>query len=107
MVQTVVLLSLCGTRLGLRPLDRETLGAFARISLAALLMAAAVTGVMFAWPGDAATWTGRAIRLAACVAAGAVGYAVAARVLRAPEMSWILQRAPRGSGGESVPMSMD
>jgi putative peptidoglycan lipid II flippase len=106
-VQTVVLLSLCGTRLGLRPLDRETLGAFARITLAAVLMAAAVTGVMLAWPGDAATWTARAIRLAACVVAGAVGYAVAARALRAPELSWILQRAPRGAGSESVPMSMD
>ena len=107
LAQTVVLLTLCGMRLGVRPLDRETLVAFARITLAASVMAAAVTGVMLSWPGEASSWGVRALRLAACVVVGAGGYAVAARALRTPEMAWILQRAPRGAGGEAAPMSLD
>ncbi len=106
-VQTVVLLALCGSRLGLRPLDRETMLAFAKISVAAAIMAAAVTGIMMAWPGEAASWGVRGLRLAACVVVGAGAYALAARVVRAPEMSWILQRTPRGAGGGPTPMSMD
>jgi putative peptidoglycan lipid II flippase len=107
MVQTGVLLVLCGSRLGVRPLDRETLAAFARMLLASLVMAAAVKGVMLAWSAETMSWAMRAARLATCVAVGAGAYVASSWALRAPEMSWMLQRAPRGAGGEPTTMSLD
>jgi len=51
------------------------------------------------------TWT---LRLAACVLLGGVTYALAAVVLRLPELRWLTQRAPRNSGGSGVSgMSFD
>ncbi len=119
-VQVLTLILLAPRLLGVRPITRDTLLAFAKIAIAAGCMAGAVLALQHFAPRliDAMnltetlspdrwlTWT---IRLAGCVLVGAGTYAVAAVLLRLPELRWLTQRAPRGgSGGSGVSgMSFD
>lgn len=94
-VQTLVLIVLSRRRLGLVVFDRET-----RIGVARLLIACAVmiglivvAGLML---GQATTWSGHLVRLAALVCAGAGAYFAMAWVMRLPEPRWLMERGPRG-----------
>jgi putative peptidoglycan lipid II flippase len=118
-VQLLTLIVLAPRLLGVKPITLETLVAFAKIALAAASMTAVVLAFQhFApriidmlsltetlAPDRWLTWT---LRLAACVLLGGVTYALAAVVLRLPELRWLTQRAPRNSGGSGVSgMSFD
>lgn len=101
LLQTALLLALASRTLSVRPIDGETLRAVVRILVATALMGACVLAVQHAWP-QTETWFGRAVRLAACVGAGGLGYLAAAKLLRLQELSWLLTRAPRGSGPSDI-----
>jgi putative peptidoglycan lipid II flippase len=119
-VQVLSLILLAPRLLGVRPITQDTLLAFAKIAVAAGCMAGAVLALQHFAPRLIAatnltetlspdrwlTWT---LRLAGCVLVGAGTYAVAAILLRLPELRWLTQRAPRGgSGGSGVSgMSFD
>jgi putative peptidoglycan lipid II flippase len=119
-VQVLSLILLAPRLLGVRPITQDTLLAFAKIAVAAGCMAGAVLALQHFAPRLIAatnltetlspdrwlTWT---LRLAGCVLVGAGTYAVAAVLLRLPELRWLTQRAPRGgSGGSGVSgMSFD
>lgn len=119
-VQVLTLILLAPRLLGVRPITPNTLLAFAKIAVAAGCMAGAVLALQHLAPRLIAamnltetlspdrwlTWT---LRLAGCVLVGAGTYAVAAILLRLPELRWLTQRAPRGgSGGSGVSgMSFD
>lgn len=101
MVQCVILGVLCHGRLETPALDGPTWRAFGRIVLASASMGVCVWGCNRLLPADAwwATWSGHAARCAAAVVVGAGVYALAAVLWRAPEIRWLLRRAPAGSGG--------
>jgi putative peptidoglycan lipid II flippase len=119
-VQVLTLILLAPRLLGVRPITQDSLLAFAKIAVAAGCMAGAVLALQHLAPRLIAamnltetlspdrwlTWT---LRLAGCVLVGAGTYAVAAVLLRLPELRWLTQRAPRGgSGGSGVSgMSFD
>lgn len=98
-VQMGILLALTHRKLHVRPLDAETLKAFARITLAAAVMGGAVYGAMHLWPQPQG-WREHAVRLGVSVAAGGAVYAGMAVVLKLAEARWLLQRAPKGGGGD-------
>jgi putative peptidoglycan lipid II flippase len=119
-VQVLTLILLAPRLLGVRPITQDSLLASAKIAVAAGCMAGAVLALQHFEPRLIAatnltetlspdrwlTWT---LRLAGCVLVGAGTYAVAAVLLRLPELRWLTQRAPRGgSGGSGVSgMSFD
>jgi putative peptidoglycan lipid II flippase len=109
MAQTVALVLLSPGRLGVRPFDRATLLACGRMTLVGGVMCAAVVAVQYWWWEDAeASWWMAAARLAACIVAGGGAYAGASLALRAPELRWLLERAPKGGGdGAAASMSFD
>jgi peptidoglycan biosynthesis protein MviN/MurJ (putative lipid II flippase) len=103
MVQCVVLGALLRRKLHRmqegheRVLDQTTVRAFVRIACIAAFMGACVFGVQLGF-GARQTWMQHALCLAACVGAGAIAYAGLSRVLGAPELRWLLTKAPKGSG---------
>ncbi|MBS0196035.1 MAG: murein biosynthesis integral membrane protein MurJ [Planctomycetes bacterium] len=99
--QLTCLMVLCRTRLHVAPMDRETILAFARIALAVIVMSLGVWATMHYWPA-AERWWPRLVRLAASVLAGAVTFAVAAAVMRMPEVRWLMARGGRGGGGDAM-----
>lgn len=102
-VQTALLARMCRTRLGITPIDRPTLAGAGRTALASAIMGLAVFAVLFWWPLQATGWLGHAARMGACVAVGGLVFAISARALRMPELSWLLQRGPRaGASGMSL-----
>jgi putative peptidoglycan lipid II flippase len=106
--QTLVLLALCKSRLGVRPFDGETARAFVRVTIVGAVMAGAVGAVNAVWPEPERGWMQHAFRLSAGVAAGAAAYTGASFLLRAPEIRWLMQKAPKGAGGGAASaMSFD
>ncbi len=105
-VQFVVLLALSHKWLGVKPIDRATRSAMARILLGAAVMSGAVYAVMWLWP-DPAGWSHRALRLASCVGAGAAAYTLAAVVLKLPELRWLFHRAPARGTDTAAGMSFE
>jgi putative peptidoglycan lipid II flippase len=105
-VQCLLLATLCGKRLGVSPVDRETGIAFMKVLAAAAIMGGAVFGLLQLWP-EVQTWWARVLRLAATCIAGAGVFVGIARAMRLPEMRWITQRAPKGSGGAAAGMSFE
>lgn len=92
-VQCGILAWLSHRRFGVTLLDRETLSAIARLALVAALMGATVWAVQSVMsPGS--TWRGHALRLAVACAAGGVVYPILSLLLKAPELRWLLHRAP-------------
>jgi putative peptidoglycan lipid II flippase len=89
-----------------RVLNRETVAAFARIGVLALVMAGAVWGVQWLL-GPRDTWLGHATRVAACVLGGATAYGGGALLLRAPEARWLLTKGPKRTGSEGESIAMD
>ncbi|MBC7833483.1 MAG: murein biosynthesis integral membrane protein MurJ [Phycisphaerales bacterium] len=90
-LQCLILMHLCRTRLDAPVLDAQTRGACARIALASAFMACPVLAFGFLWerPAD---WSAAALRLLAASVLGAIAYLVAARLLRLPELGWLLSR---------------
>lgn len=91
--QCLTLAWLAHRRLGITLLDRPALEGIARLVLLAALMGAAVWAVQTILPA-AASWRQHALRLASACASGALVYPVLSLLLRAPELRWILHRAP-------------
>lgn len=88
--QALVLLALARRKLGVGA-DGLSM-ALARIGLVSLIMGGVVFGIALVL-GDLATgWWGHFGRLAVLVVAGGVVYALLARVLRLPELGWLLER---------------
>lgn len=96
MIQCVTLGWLVHQKLHLRLLDRPTTTAIARIGLAVAVMSAVVTAVLWTWPA-ASTWPGHLARTAGLCISGAAAYLAASRLLRSPELGWLLDRR-RGPG---------
>lgn len=102
MLQVTCLIALSPRHLGFSPIDSTTLRAFARIGLSAALMALAVAGVSHLFTavaslGPEPSWPARALRLAACVIAGAAAYTLFAKAARLEELRWLFTRPPKGS----------
>jgi putative peptidoglycan lipid II flippase len=101
MAQTAALMHLCRRKFGVSPLDAEATRGVGRILLTAGLMGAA------AWlAGSAAeeacdtlpSWWRATVRLAAVTGLGALSYLALARLLRAPELHWLLARSVSRNG---------
>lgn len=106
-LQCVCLFVIAARRHGVRPLDAQTLGAFARIVGLAAVMAAAVLATQWLWPRVAGGWVQTAMRLSACVGIGGAAYLAAAVVLKSKELRWLMERAPKGESGKPSDMSFD
>ena len=115
--QCLILTVLCATKLKVVPVDRATLAGCARILACAAIMTGAVVALYQGWSawgpllwGDAmgasGAWRWTAIRLASAVVVGGASYAIAAVVLRAPELRWLFERH-RGGGSAGASMSLD
>lgn len=104
MVQCLILAWLCHARLETPALDAATLRAFARIVLASASMGVCVWLSNLLLPSTEwwATWWGHAARCGVAVVVGAGVYSLAALLWRAPEIRWLLRRAPAGGGGASM-----
>jgi putative peptidoglycan lipid II flippase len=105
-VQCLLLGYLCSTHLKVRPFDSPTVVALVRVTVASVLMGAAVWAVEHFWPATTSSWSSNFVKLSALVATGGVTYTALAWALKLPEMRWLLHRAPGGSGGASG-MSFD
>lgn len=104
-VQCLALITLMPGRLRVTPFSREVFGSWARIACVTGVMAGSVASAGWLWErvlGEPARWLHHAGSLAACVAVGGVVYAAAALGARLPELRWLLQRAPRGSGKDGA-----
>ncbi len=75
--------------------DGQTLGAMARVALAAGVMALAVGTLLWFWP-QPPTWSGRAARLAGAAGLGMASYLGLALALRLHELRWLLHREKGG-----------
>lgn len=115
--QCLILTVLCATKLKVAPMDRPTLLGCARILACAAVMTAAVLALYAGWdaigprlwgdaPGAGNAWLWTAIRLASAVVVGGGSYALAAIVLRAPELRWLFERH-RGGGSAGASMALD
>jgi putative peptidoglycan lipid II flippase len=96
LLNAAVLLGLLSRRIGGLD-DRRVLAAFAKISVASAVMAAAVMGVSgwaaAAWPDPG--WLARGLQLGASIAAGLLVLAAAARLLRIAEFDEAVRRVLR------------
>ncbi len=88
-VQCLWLARLLHTR-GCAPLDRITLSGAGRIALATVVLVLACLAAGALLP-EARTWSAHALRLATLTATGAATYAVAALLLRVPELRWLMR----------------
>ncbi len=105
-VQCLLLLWLARRVLGVTPIDGPTRAALSRLALASMLMGVCVWLVLELLPAGAGWWM-RALRLAAGVGVGAMAYAAICRAMGLPELRWIFERAPRGSGAGQAGISLD
>lgn len=112
-VQCLVLLMLTRRVLGVVAIDAVTRAAVSRLALASMLMGACVWGVLEALPAGGAWWL-HVVRLSVAVAAGGAAFVGICRWMQMPELGWILERAPKGTGngaggaaGGAAGMSLD
>ncbi len=97
--QCALLASLSRTKLLAGPLlDRETARAVGGTAAGAAAMGLVVGAILWFWP-DRSSWALHAGALGAAVVAGAGSYALFAAWTRAPELRWLLGRAPAAGGG--------
>jgi putative peptidoglycan lipid II flippase len=105
MMQAIVVGVVATRMLGVRIVDREFVLGVAKVCVVAAVMAAAVlaSNRLFASTGWAdGRWWGHCVRLAAATVVGTGSYGVAAFVLRAAELRWLVQRGPKGAGAEEM-----
>ncbi|HYE60352.1 MAG TPA: murein biosynthesis integral membrane protein MurJ [Phycisphaerales bacterium] len=97
-IQCVILATLCSRKLAVRPFDRATTAAFARIAITTAIMGAAVWVVERGTriPPGHETWPKHLLRLCMLVGTGGIIYAAFAAFLKLPELRWLTQRAPKG-----------
>lgn len=100
-VQCVVLARLCRTRLGVPVYDAETVAAFARILLITSVMGACVWTFTSVFP-RATTWSGQLRDLAFAVVLGGGTFLLFARFFKMPELTWLLQKPPKGKGSDDM-----
>jgi putative peptidoglycan lipid II flippase len=112
-VQCLVLLMLTRRVLGVVAIDAVTRAAVSRLALASMLMGACVWGVLEVLPSGGAWWL-HVVRLSVAVAAGGAAFVGICRWMQMPELGWILERAPKGTGngaggaaGGAAGMSLD
>lgn len=105
-VQCLLLGTLCRHKLGVRSFDRPTAGAFVRIIACAGAMAVAIglAGRLFSPP---ANWSHWLLLLVVKVILGGAVYGGLCLLLRAPEIKWVTQRAPKGGDRGVSSMSFD
>ncbi len=100
-VQCGVLIALAPRLLGVSPFDSATARGFVRTGICALVMTAAVYGVLTAVRTVTdASYVHSALRVLVGVVVGGASFAACAVVLRLPELRWLTQRAPKGAGAE-------
>ena len=100
-VQCAILAVLMRTRLGQSPLDRETARGCLRLLAMSALMGLAVWSVLRVLPADAG-WIGGLVRLGIGTAVGVGVYGLLCRVLRTPELAWLLERDRSGGRGRQA-----
>lgn len=105
MLQCFVLGALVHRKLGARVIDAPTAAGLARIGVAVAIMASAVGLGLWMWPAGT-TWPAHLARTGGLCLLGGAAYLAASRVLRTPELSWLLHRE-RGPGREDVAAAMD
>lgn len=104
-VQCLALILFMPKRLAVSPFSREVFGSWARIAAVTGVMAVSVVGTGWLWDrvmGESTRWLHHASLLAASVMVGGAVYAATAFASRLPELRWLLQRAPRGSGKDGA-----
>lgn len=104
--QCATLWAICGGKLGVKPLDRATRRAFGRTLLLTAAMIATVLGVMTVWP-EPKSWGEHLARLIASCVTGLGAFGACALLFHAPELRWLLQRAPKGEGGSGAGVSFE
>lgn len=97
-VQCVVLGALCRRKLEVRSFDGETAKAFVRIITCGIVMFAGIE-LADRLMNTPESWTAYVISLVIKVATGAACYGVLCIVLKSPELKWLFERGPKGSGG--------
>ncbi len=90
-IQACILGRLCHTRLHAGSIDRGVLLGIGRVALAALLMGAAVWGLLHALPAPT-RWLDHVLRAAAGSATGVITYGLASLLLGTPELRWLVHR---------------
>ena len=103
--QCLTLTLLMPRHLGIAPFSREVFGSWGRIIGVSIVMSLCVLGTIWAWRytlGEPARWIHHAGLLAACVGVGGGAYALTAWLAKLPELRWLLQRAPKGSGKDGA-----
>lgn len=104
-VQCLALILFMPKQLAVSPFSREVFGSWARIAAVTGVMAVSVVGTGWLWDrvmGESTRWLHHAGLLAASVMVGGAVYAATAFASRLPELRWLLQRAPRGSGKDGA-----
>lgn len=104
LLQMIVLLSLSPRLIGVYPIDLPTFLGFLRITLLGTIMGAAVYAVQYLWPQSQQGpfgWLDYFLRLCVSVIAGGGSYVAASLVFKAPELRWLVQRAPRDASGSA------
>ena len=101
-VQCIILAVIVHKRMGATAAEAvfgsEVTRAVARVLLAVAIMAAAVLAMYWLWPRPA-TWSGRAMRLAAASMLGGGSFVALSLILRLPELRWMVQRPGKKDGG--------
>lgn len=95
-IQCIVLVVLLGRKLPAPPIDRGVLMGFARVAVLTAIMAALVIGAGLLLP-EPTRYRLFLLRLGVCSAVGGIGFIVLAKLLRAPELPWLLERRPKGT----------
>jgi putative peptidoglycan lipid II flippase len=99
-VQCVILGVLCRRKLEIRSFDNETARAFVRMITCGITMFAGIE-LTDRLLGTSETWTEYAVALVTKVLAGAGCYGALCLMLKTPELKWLFEKAPKGSGGAS------
>lgn len=94
-VQCATLLLLLRRRLHTSPVDRGVLAGFARVALIALVMSGLVVLTRELFP-EPHRYSMHLMRLLACSVVGGASFLVLAKLLRIPELPWLLERRPKG-----------
>lgn len=105
MLQAIVVGVVATRMLRVRIVDREFAVGVLKVCVVAAVMAAAVlaSNRLFTTMGWVdGRWWSHFVRLAAATVVGMGSYGVAAFVLRAAELRWLVQRGPKGAGAEEM-----
>ncbi len=103
-IQCVVLTTMLRRKLPAPPIDASVLGGFVRVALITALMAGAVVLVERFAPAPT-HYTKHVVRLATCTLVGGGSFLLLAKLLRVPELPWLLARRPKGV--KTVEAAMD